>query len=628
MNALNIAVSQRRPLSGSLLNMAVAEYRNGVTTRVLDLGVSVRRPAGGRVAAFGFSARARQGYPFAGSEALGIGDYNLAVYIGGAAVDMCEMAESMSITHGENESCICDFVLRKNKGGRPRPIDLYQWYSQDIIVEAVHAGGRLRLYTGIVNSVRADFAAGALRVGCSDRRERLIEALPPDTIAAIGITSEAAHGKFLSKADELNKRLETVPASFEFDAYGRGALVAWKPSAPVRTLDDCTVYFRQPELRLAEVGQVVNTAVIELNLSYERLLERRLNYSLALGINVCEYARYEQLPTLEAVREAARQTGWTLGGFVFEREEKSGWKHCGGPLGHLRRRDSTAITGGSFEMVKRWRQPVSERHKVVIGNRASVVRYGELAENLSYAVSAPPAQDWEKGLADPHEKQAVYTLTTTDRFHAHPLPAPQYGGQNVPRADNGDFVLAASAGAEESLLQTWRVAVAAARTRIAASHRQNTLDLEIKFLPEISLRHSHRIAHRHFRGTVKVARFVHTFDFESGTGQTAVQYRFFQNAGGGEAETDLSRPPLAPPLPLPAYNPHLHLGKVLLEPNQSEDGAAGMIYRKIEKSRLLHPLMFRITVPDVEQQSTDTAEQEFETRAQINVPHDDVEVFL
>lgn len=627
---LHLAFSQRRHLTGSLLDIAFSQPPI-VSGAILDVSFASQERVSGKMLELSFAQELLQKRRFLGEEAIGVGDYDIAVYVGGTRVNMCKLAESMTIRHGENESYTCDFVMQENKGGQPKPINLYEWYGQSITVQLIHDDGVMRIFGGIVNSVQADFLGGKTRVGCTDRRERLLDTVDDATIKNIGITSKSAHGDFLNKADEITKRLETVPASFEFDVYGHGRLVSWLAGTSTRTIDDCMIYYRQPTLRLAEVGQVVNEVEIKLTRHYQRLRQRNIYYQMNLGINVCQYAAYGKLPTLRAIAAAAEQTGWTLGGFNFERSFRSGWVNCGGTkLGNVRAKSDTTVVSGVFELAKRWVQPIGETYNLVVRNDASISRYGKLSESLGYAVTAEnDIGDWISDIPNAHRDGPSYQLATGDYFVSPFLSRPTYKKWDLANAPNGDYYINLN-DTDGDFEKTYDVALATARTKILASHRQNTLDLEIKFLPEVSLTHSHEINHTFFKGTLKVASFTHTFDFIFGTGQTAIQYKFFQgDSSGGIAS--FNKPSFDMPANWVPYSKELWLGRVELEPEQNVDNLWGMIYRKAvvsHRTQLYTPVAFRVRVPEVETQSTDSADQSKKISMGIGVPHTNIEVYL
>ena len=165
---LLIAVQNRRAHRESL-DIAVVRPSQPVNV-VLDVGVARRQRTAARLDVGmlslprgTFSSRFRG--RFAGKHAIGIGDFNVIVRIGGEDVPMCELAETMKITHGENENYRCEFVLRKNRpNGTPQRIDPYQWHTKAITVHLRHEHGEQILYRGVVDGIKLNALKGTLSV--------------------------------------------------------------------------------------------------------------------------------------------------------------------------------------------------------------------------------------------------------------------------------------------------------------------------------------------------------------------------------------------------------------------------------------------------------------------------------
>lgn len=300
---LQIGFSQTAATGGVLLQMTFAQ-QGRIGGRVLDLGFAQIR-----------QVRRRR---FKGSQAIGIGDFDLRVTIDGQYVDMCSLAESMSIRHGENESYTCRFVMRPLRDRKqPQPVNPYVWYTRPIVVEAVDDAGAQRLYSGFVDSMGYDMTGGRFEINCTDRREQQINDLPAHIVRGIGQTAKSIHGDlFETQADELEARLETVPASFEFDAHGTPYLTDWREKDVADfVVTPCMIYQRQPVVRLASVGGVTNEVHLELRRSVPRRVQQVLNYQYLAGLHPCQYAETYggEVFNIDALKSAVAETGWRGG---------------------------------------------------------------------------------------------------------------------------------------------------------------------------------------------------------------------------------------------------------------------------------------------------------------------------
>ena len=178
--------------------------------------------------------------------------------------------------------------------------------------------------------------------------------------------------------------------------------------------------------------------------------------------------------------------------------------------------------------------------------------------------------------------------------------------------------------------KTLTVAFWTAYTKMLASHRQNTAQFRLKFLPHADLRHTHQITHSHFSGRCKVSAFEHVFDFKRGRGYTDITYRFFQNAqvlpqGTSDLSTEHALQRLA--WRYPDYGRVFDLHRVALPLNEEvADHHQGMIYRflgmvgspKCQVEKYV-PLAFIVKTPEIEKESTDAAEQKAEAQHEVAV---------
>nr|WP_244773083.1 hypothetical protein [Alysiella crassa]UOP06515.1 hypothetical protein LVJ80_12265 [Alysiella crassa] len=620
-----VAVSQTIPISGAMVGVSVNQAARMPRT-AFRLGLGQALP------------RKRR---FLGSETIGIsGDYDVQMVVNGLTFDMCELTDKIVITHGENEAYTCQFVIQKPINPRSLDgveVDLYQWYGRKMTVNVVHSGGTLRIYHGTITSAQPEFATGKIYLSATDYRQRLIDTLPAQTVRAIGYTSKSAHGEFLKLSDELGRRMETIPASFEFDVYGRGYVNWWLPENPTHTMDNCMIYYRQPTARLAQVGEVVNRVNVELTAQTQRLLQRVLQYNYQVGIDVCNYTRYGQLPDLEEFNQAVSQTGWALWGFDFERVKPSGVYSC--PQGRLmHRRDSVSATAnsngaydrisrvrnldvvsGRFEMVRRWVQNIGYRYDLTFENAASIARYGVFSDALSYNVPSRENEldGWTADFS-PHRDGVKYQIDVMDELIAPFHTKPHFQKTAFTLAENGDWYADFNQDVDE-LNKTLEVAYHTARTKIWASHRQNTIDLQVKFMPHLSLKHSHRIDFKHIQTVAKVAHFSHEIDLKNGLSSTSIQYRFFQN---GAHDTRFRLPELEQPeFSFPRYSKNLQLGRTEL-PRGTEvnDGHFGVIYRQAT-ARLYDAIGMRIYAPEIEPASTDSVEFTQAQTHEIGIPN-------
>lgn len=626
---LSLGFVRVSPFSGSLLSFGF-ENSEKISGSLLSMGFAKQEVFSGSLLTVGLSneviaknatlefLHSRHQSPF-------VGDFSLRMTVNDKVIDLCRLAKELSITHGENESFVCYLTLQESVNRPTQPIDLYEWYGKPIYIDCVTKSGEMRLYRGIVDSAELDFVSGKTKITCSDRRKRLLDKLSENEVKSIGYTSEAVHGKFDNLSDELEKRLTTIPASYEFDVYGNGYLNWWKPSSPSHTISDCEVFYTQPQVRLAQVGQVVNRVDIELGYTYSRLRQRRIMYNYDSGLTACSNG-YIQYPTLDGLIDAISQTGWVMGGGSLERAQRSGWVNCGtdGMRGINRDAGDKSVMRGQFEALNRWTQNVRETYTISLINQASITRYEELSDRVSAQVSAEvDNEEWET-LETPK-----YEATERNYFEAFFIAAPKFKGADFYQATNGDWIGNLD-HAQADFENAFKTLYHMAYTKMLASHRQNTFEADIKFMPDISLKQSHQINHQHFKGLVKVAGYTHTFDLETRHVQTHVRYKFFQNA---EAADNLTLPTL-PNRIVPSfqtYSNYYPIRRVDLPKTADVEMAKGLVYQADYinfKTQIYKLIGWRIPTPEIEQQSTDADELASTQSYEVGLYSDDVHILI
>lgn len=173
-----------------------------------------------------------------------------------------------------------------------------------------------RAFTGWVDTPKIDLIERKIHYECSDRRRQQIMQLPYSTINNIGYYSRYVFGDPQDQEDELNRRLETVPASFDFDQWGNPQYALWhNPSVTNWTYTNSDVYYENPyptvEYRSRE--SKVNTVLINVRYTYKRLIQQ---------VALVSWSGYQDFyndwwlqgtptfPTRSMVQTAANSTSW------------------------------------------------------------------------------------------------------------------------------------------------------------------------------------------------------------------------------------------------------------------------------------------------------------------------------
>lgn len=637
VNLLHLGFAQNTHFSGSLLDLGFAQTQ-AVSGSLLDLSFEV-------------SPLPEHRFHFRGSQTQGFGDFDVKLFLGGRMINACHIAETLSIQRGENESSLCEFVLlppRKRK--KPKPIDLFQWYQQRVQVYVVSARENVLIFNGVVDDVDFTMLKGRLRFRCSDRREDGFAELSPSFVKKIGYTSKSAHGdSFASVKDEVETRLQTVPASLERNLSGKMTLTNWQGGSMSHRISPCAIYQREPELSLVEVGGVLGTVAVTLNLDYTRLLERRITLNIDGGLGICEYGQYQGLIKLEDVASAIAQTGWALGSFQAERVEPNGWYTCpGGRFAWLRdvatinstktdedgkessnARDITSITrrldthikSGSFNVAKRWQQKIRESYRITFSSGAPSARREEISFDVS--LSLPENLTWKAESV--HEKGLRYDYDQRTFFYRQPNVVSFPKSFVWRQSEFGDF-FADLVDESHEFRKTEKVALETVRTMILASHR-NRIQFEMKFLPTASIQQKHHITHSHFVGYGKVCALRHQFDFQKGLASSELTYAFLKKFGNGGPSYRLIERETLPTFP---FAKGVRFGRVEIgEKTEIDDTRhVGVIYRNVSNTKLFYLEKLTVRTPEIEANSTENREVVREFDYGMDILDDNVEILL
>lgn len=648
---LTLSFTLLLPIERDLLHLGFVQNQK-VSGSLLDLGFTQIQKKSGNLLNLSFevSPLPKHRFHFRGSQTqANLGDFDVRVFLKGKMLNACEIAETMSIQRGENESSLCEFVLlppreRKN----PQPIDLFQWYQQYVQVHIVSARENLCIFKGVVDSVDFTMLKGRVLIRCSDRRDDGLMSLHHDFVKEIGFTSKSAHGDvFESIKDEVEARLQTVPASLERNLGGDMVLTDWQPGPVRHTVSRCAIYQREPELSLVEVGGVLGSVEITLNLDYARLIERNINISIASGLSVCDYGKYSGLMRLEDAVSAISQTEWAVGAFQAERVEPNGWYTCGGKkfallrdvamvekektdengkksdraanIEVVSRKLNTVIKSGNFNASKRWQQKIREVYRITLSSGAPSTRKQAILFNIS--LQLPENLEWKAKSV--HEKEVQFDYDKY-RFWHHQANVIAFPRPLVWQVSEFGDIYADLADESHEFKKTEKVAYETAKTMIFQTHR-NRIKFEMKFLATASVQQSHRIEHSHFKGVAKVCAVRHHFDFNKGLAKSELTYAFSKKLGnGGAAYREIERQPLDT---FP-FSRSAHFGRVEIGGGDTiGDGHVGLIYRQVGKS-LFHLEKLVVRSPEVEANSTDNREVYREEGYGVSVPDSNVEILI
>jgi hypothetical protein len=245
-------------------------------------------------------------------------NYDCDIFIGGYQIPKNKICDNISVSHSEGAAASCTFSLLAASGVQ----DLNAYRGQSIYVNIRDLTGTYRVFTGFVNVPSLDFIEKKIKFTCTDRREAQINKFPYLLISLIGQYSNEVFGIPKDQKDELEKRLETIPASFDFDNYGNPGLTLWAPKTTADfTLGASQIYYEKPNVTYTDGEKVTNTIHLTVGYRYQRLHQQLVQISWP-GYQDFLVDWFNQgtpsFPQKETIRSAANTGSWKpVGNVVY-----------------------------------------------------------------------------------------------------------------------------------------------------------------------------------------------------------------------------------------------------------------------------------------------------------------------
>ncbi len=152
-----------------------------------------------------------------------------------------------------------------------------------LIRKNVGGTGWIQAFKGWVDTPKLDFLARKITLECSDQRSNKVIQLPLGVVNGIGTYSSHVFGTSKDRSEELEKRLQTVAGSFDFDAYGNYQLTPWLPAVtPHFTMSSQYIYYGEnPTVEYTNRVKTINTINIQVNYTYQRLHQQAATFAFA-----------------------------------------------------------------------------------------------------------------------------------------------------------------------------------------------------------------------------------------------------------------------------------------------------------------------------------------------------------
>lgn len=452
--------------------------------------------------------------------------YDVFLTIGGASIPRSWIIGSIKVIKSENQSTLATFSLL-HPAGVQTP-ESYQ--GARVTLDIRVAAGIYRIFTGVIDVPELDIINQISTYRCTDNRENKINTLPSGYIQSIGFYSVNAFGQPKDPAEELSKRLSTIPYSLDFDNYGNPVLTPWLPKSVADfTLLPNQVYYRDPRVDFSSRIKTINTVSIAFDYSYQRLHQQNLSYGITVYTDLRGWFTGGRgtFPTRDMVAGAAKGVGWTVRGITYiplwpaqgftynggvviwqpnqvETTYRNRVDGSGNPVtdvhgNPVQEQASVTITdtssnlclGASWSCYLRFGQNVTERYTLSMTAPQSVAKYGTISAYESYSTSAEYDNAvWEKSLESNNDPEGNFYLN-----------------QDYTRGDlNNAFICVLNK----------------ARTTLLASHRDVNVYFKKFIWPQVDLKHTVFVNTTPLEAKGKVMMIEHDINIQTSEAITSV----------------------------------------------------------------------------------------------------------
>lgn len=240
--------------------------------------------------------------------------WDIFIYINGNLLDRSIIGDSILISRKENSAASLKFTIIPPWGTE----NAEQYIGKPIFVNIMKLVGGApilyRAFTGWVDTPIIDLIERKILYECSDRRRQQIMQLPYVNISNIGYYSKYVFGDAQDQEDELNKRIQTIPYSFDFDQWGNPTLTAWyNPSQTNWTYTNSDVYYEPyPKVEYRSRQSKVNTVLINIRYTYKRLIQQVASVTWSGWADFITWHNQgtPTFPTKTMVQSAANSSSW------------------------------------------------------------------------------------------------------------------------------------------------------------------------------------------------------------------------------------------------------------------------------------------------------------------------------
>ncbi len=483
---------------------------------------------------------------------LNVHGWDIDIVINGIPLDRSYIgANDVIITKASNQNSLCEFTVKV-----PSPTDFLDLINgSEIYINYTTEFAIYRLFTGVVDLPEINTIDRTIKIRCSNRREEQIKLQMLPLLPTLGRYSLDIQGAITSVKQEMDYRLQTIPADVDFDSYNIPNINSWYPKAlPDFNLADADVFRREPKIVWQGRGGVINDVTLTVKYDYTRLYHHQRSFtwadsgdpSAALGFRFDSAASHV---TVAMLQSAIDQAGWkernsltyvdhytggvcfalTLGGECLNllNDEIGSFRsqNIAPPHQYItvlyaippKTVAETRIVSAAWTARTQFSQHIEETYTCNIKSTQSITQFGSLTAFANHKVN---------DVFDSHIWDS-YSSETAIPGNAVVVGANYYVNQDQ---NAGDFNNAILTGIDR------------AKTTIVGSHRDTKISVQCPIIPNLELRHTVALNTNRITCKGKVTSVIHTINLMDRAGQTTeVEVTLFK-AQGSAVETPTAVP--------------------------------------------------------------------------------------
>jgi len=482
--------------------------------------------------------------------------FTFQVVIGGEVIPEEELSGQVAITKTEGQSAIARITLYPGAG----IVDPEFFQGKSITINHITATTSKRIFTGFVDTPQIDIVDGFLSLNCSDRRSSKMENLETSVIENIGTYSNIVFGEPQTNKDELDKRLQTITGSFDYDNYGNHSVTPWEPKAVANfTLTDADIYREKPDVSYSNRNAATNVVQLNMKYSYQRLHQQLCTVSWGGYENFCANWFTQgkpSFPAKETVQSSAFSDNWhptTAINFV-DLWPAQGFACVGGPVvwqPNQVTHDYVAQTTRSYLVdpatnSTTWangkQYPIDSFVLDASGNKIYDVVSSTIVDTSSHLCRGA---NWKAGRKFAQTVEEVYTIQLGS-LKGETKYGPVISKENYSFDDEYDtrsweeddliynstenFYVNQQQGFSE-FLSGINVALNKARATLFSSYRDVDVTFRRDIWADVDLKHTVAVNATLFTTKAKVYSFTHDIDVTTGRSETRVTLRLSRLPG-------------------------------------------------------------------------------------------------